>query len=134
MRSLRTLDLSHNRLTNAALGIPDLANRRSKASAANETALVRLLRVSRPSISATITSWACLYTLFQDLALLEDLGLSGCGIADDVLTSEGSADSHQALARLSILDLSGCELDDLSKVKHSLARSVFSLLIKQLET
>ncbi len=30
MRSLRSLDLSHNKLSNAALGIPDLASRRGK--------------------------------------------------------------------------------------------------------
>lgn len=121
MRSLRTLDLSHNRITNAALGIPDLANRRNKAtdSTANDDALVQLpaglrtLNLGYNNIRGPVS-----VSLFQRLASLEDLGLQGCGIADDVFTVEGhSEDVKTALSNLSVLDLGACELDDLSKAE-----------------
>ncbi|SPO23684.1 uncharacterized protein UTRI_03788_B [Ustilago trichophora] len=121
MRSLRTLDLSHNRITNTALGIPDLASRRSKTIDANagETSLVRLptglktLNLGYNNIRGPVS-----VSLFQQLASLEDLGLQGCGIGDDVLTAEGGTEtSKQALSSLSVLDLSGCELDDLARVE-----------------
>ncbi|SPO24519.1 uncharacterized protein UTRI_03788 [Ustilago trichophora] len=121
MRSLRTLDLSHNRITNAALGIPDLASRRSKTKDANagETTLVRLptglktLNLGYNNIRGPIS-----VSLFQQLASLEDLGLQGCGIGDDVFTAEGASETFKpALSNLSVLDLSGCELDDLTRVE-----------------
>ncbi|CBQ73392.1 conserved hypothetical protein [Sporisorium reilianum SRZ2] len=121
MRSLRSLDLSCNRISNAVLGIPDLASRRNKSTEANaqESALVRLptglrtLNLGHNNIRGPVS-----VALFQDLASLEDLGLQGCGIGDDVFAAEGAtATAKQALPSLSVLDLSGCELDDLSRVE-----------------
>lgn len=121
MRSLRSLDLSHNRISNAALGIPDLASRRSKPAGAvtAETSLVRLptglrtLNLGHNAIRGPVS-----VTLLQHLTALEDLGLQGCGIGDDVLAAHGDADTSKiVLPSLSILDLSGCELDDLAKVE-----------------
>ncbi|GAK65754.1 uncharacterized protein PAN0_010c3974 [Moesziomyces antarcticus] len=122
MRALRSLDLSHNRLSNAAFGIPDLANRRSKSSQnaqAEQTGVILLptalktLNLGYNSIRAPVS-----VSLFQNLAALEDLGLQGCGIGDDVFTSEGSVGaSKDVLPSLSVLDLSGCELDDLVKIE-----------------
>uniref|UniRef100_V5ETE0 C3H1-type domain-containing protein n=1 Tax=Kalmanozyma brasiliensis (strain GHG001) TaxID=1365824 RepID=V5ETE0_KALBG len=121
MRSLRSLDLSHNKLTNAALGIPDLAGRRSKTAQDNarDATLVRLptglktLHLGHNNIRGPVS-----VKLFQQLAYLEDLGLPGCGIGDDVLAPEGASEtSKEILANLSVLDLSGCEVDDLAKME-----------------
>lgn len=121
MRSLRTLDLSYNRISNAVLGIPDLANRRNRPAeaSAGETSVVRLptglrtLNLGHNNIRGPVS-----VALFKDLASLEDLGLQGCGIGDDVFAPGGATEpAKQTLSSLSVLDLSGCELDDLSKVE-----------------
>ncbi|KAJ9479477.1 Zinc finger protein LEE1 [Pseudozyma hubeiensis] len=120
MRSLRSLDLSYNRISNSSLGIPDLAKRRGGPSdASDDTSLVRLptslrtLNLGHNSIRGPVSA-----TLFQHLVSLEDLGLQGCGIGDNVLAARDDANgSSQVLSNLSILNLSGCELDDLSKIE-----------------
>ncbi|SNX87290.1 uncharacterized protein MEPE_06000 [Melanopsichium pennsylvanicum] len=119
MRSLRILDLSHNHITNAALGIPDLASRRSKTSTPAELAIVRLptslktLNLGYNNIRGPVP-----VSLFHQLASLQDLGLQGCGIGDDVLAAESTAtNTMPALSSLSLLDLSGCEVDDLSRIE-----------------
>ncbi|KAJ1026883.1 hypothetical protein NDA16_002178 [Ustilago loliicola] len=121
MRSLRNLDLSHNRITNAALGIPDLANRRNKAtdSTISDHACVQLpaglktLNLGYNNIRGPVS-----VALFQQLRSLEDLGLQGCGIADVVFAVEGASEGTKtALSNLSVLDLGGCEIDDLAKVE-----------------
>ncbi|SPC65941.1 uncharacterized protein UHOD_04699 [Ustilago sp. UG-2017b] len=121
MRSLRTLDLSHNRITNAALGIPDLANRRNKAndSTANDNIIVQLpaglrtLNLGFNNIRGPVS-----VSLFQQLESLEDLGLQACGIADHVFAVQNASESSKAtFPSLCVLDLSGCELDDLAKME-----------------
>ncbi|SYW80309.1 uncharacterized protein UBRO2_03577 [Ustilago bromivora] len=121
MRSLRTLDLSHNRITNAALGIPDLANRRNKAndSTASDNIIVQLpaglrtLNLGFNNIRGPVS-----VSLFQQLESLEDLGLQGCGIADHVFAVQNASESSKAtFPSLCVLDLSGCELDDLAKME-----------------
>ncbi|GAC97580.1 adenylate cyclase fragment [Pseudozyma hubeiensis SY62] len=120
MRSLRSLDLSYNRISNASLGIPDLAKRRGGPSdVSDDISLVRLptslrtLNLGHNSIRGPVSA-----TLFQHLVSLEDLGLQGCGIGDDVLAAHDIANgSSQVLSHLSILNLSGCELDDLTKIE-----------------
>lgn len=125
MRSLRSLDLSYNRLSNAALGIPDLANRRRNKPAdvsSAESSLVHLPTGLRTlNLGHNMIRGPVSVTLFQHLASLEDLGLQGNGIGDDVLAPDNAADadaSCQVFPSLSVLDLSGCELDDLSKVEN----------------
>ncbi len=130
MRALRSLDLSHNRLSNAAFGIPDLANRRSKSSQnadAEQTGAVLLptglktLNLGYNSIRGPVS-----VSLFHNLAALEDLGLQGCGIGDDVFTSEGSVEASRtpcpAYLCSTCLDASSTTW---SRSKASLARSAF---------
>lgn len=121
LRSLRSLNLSHNRISNAALGIPDFANRRSKNASADASAnspvrlpnALKMLNLGYNNIRGPVS-----VSIFQHLPSLEHLSLQGCGIGDDVLTFEGSANSSKpVLPNLFLLDLSSCELDGLEKVE-----------------
>ncbi|PWY99591.1 hypothetical protein BCV70DRAFT_200524 [Testicularia cyperi] len=122
MSALRTLDLSNNRLANAALGIPDLANRRNKTtdlSALRPLCLpngLKKLDLSHNSIRGPVST-----SLFARLDSLEDLGLQGCGLGDDVFAVDSASSSadRTLLPALSTLDLSGCELDDLTHIEAS---------------
>ncbi|EPQ27533.1 uncharacterized protein PFL1_05071 [Pseudozyma flocculosa PF-1] len=123
MHGLKSLDLSKNKLDNAALGIPDLSRRKHAAASAGGAASspVRLppslkkLDLGHNALRGPISILA-----FAGLSQLEDLSLRGSGIGDDVFLAQNdeSAAATQAFTALTTLDLGGCELDDLNRLEE----------------
>ncbi|PWN53240.1 hypothetical protein IE53DRAFT_366528 [Violaceomyces palustris] len=120
--SLRSLDLSNNRIGNAALGLPDLASRRSNTAANPDLVPIVLPPgLKHLNLSHNHLRGPLLASLFGQLESLEELGLMGSGIADDVFCVDPHEKRQEStpllFSSLSILDLRRCEIDDLSKIE-----------------
>lgn len=120
MWSLQSLDLSNNRIGNAALGLPDLASKRSKDAGSGDIVPIRFPpKVQKLDLGNNHLRGPVSLAAFAKLSKLEDLGLQGSGIADDAFhLDEGSLGGQAGvLNELKVLDLSGCEIDDLTKLE-----------------
>lgn len=116
MASLRTLDLSSNRLSNVALGMaPPNAQQTAKLTLPYQ---LRKLILSDNRLRSPLTTGA-----FTSTPKLAELELAGNSLIDDVFAVTATAaptedhSSVQVFANLQTLDLQRCELDDLTQLE-----------------
>ncbi|CAO1638283.1 unnamed protein product [Sympodiomycopsis kandeliae] len=114
MRSLRILNLSNNRLGNAALSIPTKQNKQpSKSQQFTWPPALTDLNLSDNMIRGPIP-----LSFVGQLKELKTLSLGGNGIADDVFIATAETPTTpfgtaKLFPRLRTLDLQRCEIDDL---------------------
>lgn len=118
MRSLRTLNLSNNRLDNAAVGLP---NKKSGTTAL----LAWPPTLNELDLSDNMLRGPLPLSFVGRLKELARLAIGGNGIGDDVFSYDTQRDAashpfgNSFFANLSLLDLTRCEIDDLQKLEST---------------
>lgn len=127
LRSLRSLNLSNNKLKNFNFGIKSTLRRKGNVEDEEPVDMSFPPRINSLDLSDNLLSGPLELKAFKNLEELKHLALGGNGISDDVflpLVVEGEgSEINQVLKNLQNLDLSRCEIDDLTKIETFFASS-----------
>lgn len=124
LRSLRSLNLSNNKLKNSDLGMKLNIRRKGVNNQDEEVIQISLPpKLNSLDLSDNSLSGPLELKVFGNLEELKHLALGGNGISDDVFLPLESDSNLKAFNNLQNLDLSRCEIDDLSKIETFFASS-----------